>query len=82
MTAARIKCSAAEIDLMKHALGWPKLYRNYFAADQGYEDERAWRGLIARGLAQEGRTINEPPNELIIFHVTDAGKAAVSAEDA
>jgi hypothetical protein len=63
-----------EIDVMKHATGWPQNYRNYFAA--GGKDVETWRGLVGKGLAYE-RNTSVCPDPL--FHVTDEGKALLAA---
>lgn len=66
------------LELMRHALGWPKNYRNYFAASPGGHDALAWERLVKRGHAERGKVINQPPHELQIYHVTDAGRAALN----
>lgn len=72
--------SEDQLDDMRHALGWPKCYRNYFAAEPTTQAP-SWDGLVAMGLATRGRTINQPPHELYIYHVTDAGRRTLEERD-
>lgn len=69
-----VDLTSQEIDVMKHALGWPKMYRNFFAA--GDDDQSTWLCLIGRGLAYETANPLSPDR---MFHVTDAGKALLRA---
>lgn len=67
-------------ELMRHALGLSQKkesYRNYFAAAPGTDDFHEWVNMQLSGAAMRGRTINQPPNELVIFHVTEAGRRAL-----
>lgn len=66
------------IDDMAHAVAWPKCYRNHFAACPTTQAP-LWDRLVDMGLAKRGRTINQPPNELYIYHVTDGGMDAIEA---
>lgn len=71
--------TAEMLDDMRHATAWPKNHRNYFAAEPTTQAP-LWDQMVEMGLASRGRTINEPPNELYIYHVTEAGKAALRKE--
>lgn len=66
--------TAAEIELMRHALGWPKDYRNYFSADIGSADYHAWLEIEMRGWAKSRPS---PVSEDRLFHVTESGRAAI-----
>lgn len=70
--------SPEELDNMKHALGWPKVYRNHFVTDKGGPDGVIWMGLVERGLAtrRDGSPLTGGDD---LFMVTDAGKAALRA---
>jgi hypothetical protein len=75
MTDLITRLESREIEAIKHALGWPKNYRNYFCA--GDDDVPTWEGLVAKGLAFE-RPNHLSPDRL--FHVTSAGKRALDQE--
>jgi hypothetical protein len=68
-----IPTTKRERDLMEHALGWPKCYRNHFAASPESEDARVLDGMIERGLVD--RRPRPALTDLISYHVTDLGKA-------
>jgi|GEM_PF-2010122 len=69
---------AREVDMMGHALGWPKGYRNWYAADPGGPDDVVWASLVERGLASGPLP---GPSTLHYYAVTDAGKAALERSD-
>lgn len=73
-----MKPSEREIDLMRHARGHPKMYRNYFAATPGTDADRDWTRLVEAGLAWRGELINSPPNQLQLYHVTEDGDRALA----
>lgn len=58
-----------EADLVAHALGWPRLYRNFFAASESAH-VAAWENLSARGLAYERKNTIGPDR---LFVVSSAG---------
>jgi len=58
------------IHLMKHALGWPKLYRNHFVTSEGGPDYAEWCKMRSEGLA-ENIMLAEGSSQ--IFRVTEAG---------
>lgn len=68
--------TAEMLDDMRHAMAWPKRTRNYFAAEPTTQAP-LWDQMVEMGLAYRGRTINQPPNELHIYHVSKAGEAAL-----
>jgi len=67
-------------DMMAHALGWPKCYRNRFCADVTSEDAQGWEQLVALGLAERGPLINE--GRARYYRVTEAGRKLLRDEDA
>lgn len=65
-----------QLDLMRHAVGSPRYYRNYFAASVDSPDCREWESLVELGLATRGRG----PCEVYpyqYFHVSDEGRSAL-----
>lgn len=72
-----------EADVLRHSLGLDRRtrrsYRNHFAADAGSADYQICRQLAAAGLMKGGRIINET-YPLHVFHVTEAGAAAIGAK--
>jgi hypothetical protein len=54
---------------MRHAVGWPKCYRNYYTTSA---DDADWNALVAMGYAQRGRTPSYIPDDACYF-VTQAG---------
>lgn len=70
---APVVLTEAEVDVMQHALGWPKTgFRNFFTTlDPGYLE--TWLGLVQRGLASEGKNALSPDR---LFQVTSTGRAA------
>lgn len=70
--------SPAQRHVIEHALGLTRgrvAYRNFFAADPGSPDCAIWEGLEAAGLA--GRIRPLTPDSLVVFCVTEAGRAAL-----
>ncbi|MCA9307477.1 MAG: hypothetical protein KDA16_13155 [Phycisphaerales bacterium] len=66
----------AHLELMRHAVGWPKMYRNYFATCPGDSDCCEWDKLVDAGLAIRGRG----PSEVLqyqYFHVSEEGISAL-----
>lgn len=62
---------------MAHALGIDRRaesYRNYYAAEPDSPAAEDWRYLVSLGYATEGRPAS---GDLLLFHVTEAGKLAV-----
>lgn len=70
---------ARHIDLIKHALGWPKMYRNHFVAEFDTPDYFDWIELTERGLATRMHVTEIPYGD--VFHVTDAGRAMLAASE-
>jgi hypothetical protein len=73
-----VTLNAKELDVMKHALGWPRMYRNHFVTGPGSDDYDTWEALVAKGLAtkQAGNPLSggDP-----CFFVTVEGKNAIAA---
>lgn len=70
--------SPKQLHTLRHSLGTgergtKKEYRNYYATDEGDE---AVESLVTLGLMEKGRRVNEPPDPMFYYHVTDAGKKA------
>lgn len=66
-----------EKEVIRHALGLTisdTEYRNYFVA--GPKDVDVWDGLVAQGFAERGA----PTKGWKVFHVTDAGREAVTSQ--
>ena len=61
-----------EVDLMRHALAWPKQYRNHFCADPGSLDDEVWKGLVSQGQAELFRESTELGGRF--YRVTENGK--------
>lgn len=69
-----------EIEVMHHALGWPKNHRNYFVTEAESSDGVLWRGLVDRGLA----TASAPCSwmgDMTVYRVSDAGRAALAGKE-
>ena len=64
--------SDRQIDIMKHALGWPKSYRNHYNTGEGSDDFADCEALVTAGLMVR-RSIDWVPDYLYI--VTERGKA-------
>ena len=65
-----------EIEIMKHALGFPKNYRNHYAA--GGDDIAACEDLVKKGFMVKRKMHPEVcPDPM--FQVTKVGFAVVSA---
>ncbi len=69
--------TAAQLHDMRHAVGWPKLYRNNYCAEVGGEAAARWQDLVSAGLARLGYLINDGADRY--YHVTDAGMEAMHA---
>ena len=64
-----------EIDLMRHALAWPKNFRNHFCAEPGSLDDEVWRGLVSQGQAEMYRT--DEDSGMRFYQVTERGIARI-----
>ena len=78
------KLSPREVSLMRHACGMNSKtpgYRNYFAASLDSDDDRAWAGLVTKGMA---RVTREPVLwwPLRVYSVTSAGRRVLERERA
>ena len=65
-----------EIEIMEHALGWPKCYRNYFCAGPGHDAYETLEYLVSQG-AMVRRDIEWTIDP--VYQVTPSGRAAVAA---
>lgn len=68
-----------KIDIILHSVGFPKMYRNHFAAEQGSEDYRLCEELTASGLMGRG---SSTPTGMTFFHVTKSGVVAAGIGEA
>ena len=41
-----------ELGILRHALGWPKNYRNYFFTGEGSDDYPVCESLVAAGMME------------------------------
>jgi hypothetical protein len=57
--------------MLRHAVGYPRCYRNGYSAVVGTDNWAEWQLLVGLGLASEGETTNGGENQL--FHVTAPG---------
>lgn len=68
-----------EINVMKHALGWPRMYRNHYCCEPDSYQCGIWVSLAKRGLAKEGDTfVGDDKYRLRSFSVTDLGAKALA----
>ena len=61
-----------EIHIMKHALGWPKCYRNFYAA--GGDDIKTCNNLVFKGAMIRKKS---PVVSGEVYQVTPSGEKAV-----
>lgn len=66
------------LEMMKHALGWPKCYRNRYAIPPGNAGYDEWVEAVKSGLAWCDDMRREITGGMDVFHVTDEGKAWVA----
>lgn len=66
-----MEISQKEVDVLRHALGWPKCYRNYFVTGEGSDDFTLCEKLVKKGLMFIHRVDWIPDN---IYIVTQKGK--------
>lgn len=66
--------SEKQLELMQHALGFPKCYRNHYVTDSAGEDGRLWEDMVASGFAVV-RKGSELTGGYSSYHVTNAGKS-------
>jgi hypothetical protein len=62
-----------EIEIMKHALGYPKLYRNYFNTSENTSDYSHCENLVKYGLMGKD-ILNQELMPGIYYFVTDFGR--------
>lgn len=61
------------VRIMKHALGWPKLYRNHYAAGADHDNYKQLAELVIWGYMDRQLNKLDEMSESYIFTVTDAG---------
>lgn len=82
--------SGRQINVMNHALAYPKLTRNGFVALMGSQNEATWLELVAMGLAAEKTDFERPEHRKFVvvekgievlkaFHAFEGSKAAYLA---
>ena len=72
-----------ERELLRHALGADSDspgYRNYFAASPGTPNDRAWKAMVASGLAR-GPWSREVADALRFYSVSEAGQDAIGIKE-
>ncbi len=67
--AAAVQITDAQLDKMRHAVAWPKCYRNYYDASES--DTPDWEELVVMGYAfrRQSSVCDGRP----LYHVTQAG---------
>lgn len=76
---AHLMLLGEEIHVMKHALGWPKLYRNHYCAEPNSYQCGIWESLTKRGLAMEAQGVRDnDAYPMRTFAVTDLGTKALA----
>lgn len=74
MTAA---LTPAQMHILRHTVGWPKQYRNHFCTGPGSKDYDDCEFLVKAGLMRKSEKASWIPDE--VYHVTEAGRSAISA---
>lgn len=67
-----------QLDILKHAIAWPKRYRNHFCTGPGSEDYEDCIALVGAGL-MACRQVEWIPDDL--FTVTPKGIEFVEEQD-
>lgn len=67
-----IDLTGRQINVMSHALGYPKMYRNRFFAAVGTPNDDTWKQLVKLNLAE-----GQPDGSMICYCVTEAGVQAL-----
>lgn len=63
-----------QIHILRHALGWPKNYRNHFVTDEGTDDYPICEELTRNGMMRRDSREWVPG---YIYIVTEQGKRAL-----
>jgi len=74
-----MQTSLQEIAILRHAMAWPKCYRNYFSASVGSEDCRICESMTRDGLMDGGYQSNTSGD--VLFRVTDRGRMLLKELD-
>ena len=64
--------NAREVNVICHALGWPKCYRNRFFATNGSQNYDTWTGLVIKGHAE----VIDPDLKITGFALNAGGLSA------
>ena len=67
--------TARQVGILRHALGWPKMYRNHFVTGEGSDDFADCEALVALGALR--KTKSEFVDDIFrgfCYVVTEAGK--------
>jgi hypothetical protein len=72
-TVASYTPTDKEIEIMKHALGYPKLYRNYFNTSENTADYPYCENLVKNGMMDKD-ILNQELMPGIYYSVTDSGR--------
>lgn len=66
--------SQRQREILRHALGWPKNYRNHFCTGEGSNDFADCEALVSAGMMTRNKRDWVPD---IIYTVTEYGRAVV-----
>ena len=74
LSAVRVEpvVSQRQRDILRHALGWPKNYRNHFCTGEGSDDFADCEVLVAAGMMARHKKGWVPDT---IYTVTEQGRA-------
>ena len=65
-----------QIEILRHALGWPKNYRNHFVTGKGSDDFEDCEALTKGGLMIRTRV---PFVVDTVYRVTELGRSALNS---
>jgi hypothetical protein len=66
--------SERQLDILRHALGWPACYRNHYVTDEGSDNFDDCEHLVTMGM-MDRRQISWVPG--YVYTVTSAGRTFV-----
>ena len=67
-----------QLQIIRHALGWPKDYRNHFVTGEGSKDFADCEALVAEGMMTSHKREWAP--DYTIYVVTEKGRAAAAPD--
>lgn len=67
-------------EILRHALGWPKYYRNRFVSGPDCDNFADCEALVSAGLMSKRSYGLDEVNESYLYVVTEAGKLAAEQE--